>query len=480
MRIARKIAYNVAFSTTAKISNTILALISIGIITRYLGQEGFGNYATVLAFFSFFAALSDLGLCSISTREISRSGADEERIMSNMFTLRVVSALVVFIISPIIVLFFPYTLEVKSGIIIAAAAYVFSCSYQILNGVFQKNLAIDKIAISEFAGKVLQVVMVAMAFKFDLGFKWVISSLLFYMVLSFLLIFWWSRKYIKIHLQFDFAYWKRFLQQSYPVGIAAIITFLYFKMDTILLSVMKSSSDVGAYNAAYKVIENISFFPGMIMGLIFPIMSHSIFTDKKRFKDISDKTFKVFVLLVIPLIVGTLFLADDIIRLIGGIGFTESALVLKIIIFSLAFIFFGNFYNSVLVAGNLQKKLMWVLGIAATFNILANYFYAIPRYSYMGASVVSVITEFIVAGGTFYLSAKILRYIPTIEKFWGMILSGIMMAIALYLSRNLNFFVAGFVGVSVYALFLWIFQTVKTEEITSIISRKGVEEFEAR
>jgi O-antigen/teichoic acid export membrane protein len=78
MAVARKIAYNVAAGTVSKILQTILALVSIGFITRYLGTSGFGNYATVLAFLSFFASIADLGLYSISTREISREGADEE------------------------------------------------------------------------------------------------------------------------------------------------------------------------------------------------------------------------------------------------------------------------------------------------------------------------------------------------------------------------------------------------------------------
>ena len=475
MRVARKIAYNVAVSTVCKVASTVLALVSIGLITRYLGQQGFGNYATVLAFFSFFAALSDLGLYSISTREISRAGADEEKIMGNMFTLRVLSSLVVFVLSPIIVWFFPYPAEVKYGIIIAAASYVFSCAYSILNGVFQKNLAMDKVAISEFLGKVLQVVLVLVAVRMGLGFSWIVSSLLFYMILSFGLVLWWSKKYIKLRPQFDFAYWKKFLYESYPLGIAAVITFLYFKMDTILLSVMRTSSEVGIYNAAYKVIENISFFPGMIMGLIFPIMSHSIFSDRARFDDISNKTFKVFMLIIVPLVVGTLFLSSGIIHLIGGAGFNESSLVLQIIIFSLAFIFFGNFYNSVLIAGNLQKKLMFVLGIAAVFNISANYFYAIPQFSYLGASVVSVITELIVAGATFYLAATELAYIPKIEKAGGILLAAVAMAASLYFLRGHNFFLSGFLSVAVYVFFLWLFKAVKTEEITSIVSRKESE-----
>ena len=84
--VAKKIAYNVVFSAVAKVLSTILALVGIGFITRYLGKEGFGDYATVLAFFSFFGAIADLGLYSISVREISREGADEKKIMGNVFT----------------------------------------------------------------------------------------------------------------------------------------------------------------------------------------------------------------------------------------------------------------------------------------------------------------------------------------------------------------------------------------------------------
>lgn len=477
MRVARKIAYNVAVSSVSKILSTVLALVSIGFITRYLGKEGFGNYATVLAFFAFFSALTDLGLYSISTREISREGADQEKIMGNIFTLRILSSLVVVIVSPVIVYFFPYPEEVKYGIIIAAAAYLFSSGYQVLNGIFQKNLAIDKIAISELAGKILQVAIVIAAVKYKLGFNWIISSLLFYMIFTFSLIILWSGKYVKIRPQFDFDYWKKFLRESYPIGAVAIITFVYFKLDTIILSVMKSSSDVGIYNVAYKVIENITFFPGMLMGLIFPIMAQNIFTNRKRFEEISNKTFKIFILIVVPLIVGTLFLSEGVINLIGGAGFTESAQVLRFLVFALAFIFFGNFFNSVLVSGNLQKKLMMVLSIAAVFNVSFNYLF-IPRFSYFGAAFVAVATEFIVVAVTFFLSVKKLNYVPRVNHLLGILAAGGAMAMTLYFVKDLNFFVAGTISVLVYAFFLWAFKAVKTSEITSIISKKGVEEYE--
>lgn len=470
MVIARKIAYNVLVSSISKILSTILALVAIGLITRYLGKEGFGGYATVLAFLSFFTALADLGLYSTATREISRPNADEGKIIGNIFSLRICVSLLILVFSPLIVFFFPYPLEVKKAIGIVAASFLFSSSYQILNGVFQKNLAMDRVAIAELLGKILQVTLIFLAIKVDLGFLWIVLALLFNMIVNFSVVYFWSKKYIRFSLQFDFAYWKNFLKESYPLGIAAIIGFLYFKIDTILLSVMKNISDVGTYNAAYKVVENITFFPAMIVGLVFPIMSKNIFSDKIQFQNISNKTFKVFWIIVVPLLIGTLFLADGIIYLIGGAGFLESANVLRILVFALVFIFFGNFFNAVLIAGNKQKKLTLILLVVAIFNIICNLIF-IPKFSYLASATISVLTEMIVVAGTFYFVFRELNYLPRVEKFWRILGSGAVMIIFFWLFSEMNFFLLAILSTGIYLVTLWIFKAIETKEITSIFSR---------
>lgn len=477
MAIAKRIAYNVVVSSISKILATILALVSIGFITRYLGKEGFGDYATLLAFLSFFTALADLGLYYISTREISRTGADEEKIIGNIFSLRLVASLFLVIISPIIILFLPYPLIVKQGIFIVALSFLFSSSYQMLNGVFQKNLAMDRVVLAELIGKIVQVVAIVIAIKLRLNLLWIIASLLCYMIVSFCLVFFWSRKYIKFKLRFDFSYWKDFLKESLPMGAVAIISFLYFKMDTIMLSFMKSNADVGIYNAAYKVLENLTFFPAMVVGLVMPILSKNIFLNKEEFKEVANKTFKFFLILVVPLVIGTLFLADGIINVIGGAGFSESADVLRILIFALAFIFFGNFFNIILVVGNLQKKLMLVLILAAAVNISLNYFF-IPKFSFIASAWVSVITEFIVVLFTALVVFVKIKYFPKIEKLGRLLLAGLLMGVFLAVFRNMNFFVLILGSALLYFVLIWLLNVIKTSEILSLISKKGIQEYE--
>jgi O-antigen/teichoic acid export membrane protein len=469
MALARKLAYNVVFNAFAKIASTALALVAIGFITRYLGKDGFGNYATMLAFFSFFNSVADLGLQTVAAREISRTAADEAKIMGNIVALRLITSLLVFILTPLLIFFLPYSPELKVGIVIAAAAFVFSSTSMVLNGIFQKHLVMDRVATIELVGKVIQLGVIVLAVRQDLGFTAVVLSLLAYMSFNALAIFRLSRRYVAFTLRIDWAYWKEFLRHSLPVGIAAVITFAYFKMDTILLSVLRSSAEVGVYNVAYKVIENLTFFPAMVAGLVLPLFSRFIFSERHKFEIVANKTFKVFLIFVVPLVVGGFLLAPQIVTLIGGAGFAESAQALRVLVFALAFIFFGHFFNSILIVGNLQKKLMVALAVAAVLNLGLN-LALIPKYSYLGAAATSVFTEMLVVGCAAFLAFKHVGYRPEIRRVWSILLSGAVMALFLGLFSRLPLAVLVLGSAAVYLASLWLTRAIERDEIMSLVA----------
>ncbi|MCA9365075.1 MAG: flippase [Candidatus Moranbacteria bacterium] len=471
MAIARKIAYNIVISSTTKILSTAIALVSIGLITRHLGKDGFGEYATVLAFFSFFMAISDFGLHTVAAREISRKDANEEKTMGNVFTLRLIISSIFLLLSPIIVMLLPYQNDVKTAIVLIAVAFFFSSNYIVLNGIFQKNIAMDRVAIVEFVGKLIQIAIIIIAVMKGWGMIAIVSSITATMVFNFCAVFFLSRKFLKFSLKIDLPYWKTFLAQSIPMGISTLIVFSYLKMDTIILSFMKTSTEVGLYNAAYKIIDTLVFFPAMVVGLVLPLLSRHIFTNKEKFEEIGNKTIKIFAVCTIPLMIGTLFLAEDIITIIGGPDFVASANALRILILALGAIFFGHFFNYVLLAANLQKRLMIALGCIAVFNITTNLL-VIPTYSYMGAAVTSLITETLVVIVTVVIVIKKIGYTPKIEKFGAMVFSSICMAGVLFLLQKAPFLVAGGASALTYFIALWATKTISKEEIQSIIAKK--------
>ncbi|MDD5083857.1 MAG: flippase [Candidatus Moranbacteria bacterium] len=469
MALAGRIAYNVVFNAVAKVISTALALVAIGFITRYLGKDGFGNYATMLAFFAFFNAIGDLGLQSVTAREISREGAKESHIMSNVLTLRLAISLLILVLTPALAFFLPYSVDLKFAIIVAALAFVFSSVSMTLNGIFQKHLAMDKVATIELGGKLVQLSIIIIAVQKDLGFMTIALALLSYMMFNALAVFFISRNYFSFSFQCDWAYWKGFLKQSIPLGIASVIGFAYFKADTIMLSFLKSSADVGIYNVAYKVIENLIFFPAMVAGLVLPLLSRFIFTERAKFDLIANKTFKVFLVLVVPLVIGVFSLAPQIVGIIGGAGFPESAAILRTLIFSLAFIFFGQFFNTIVVVSNLQGKLMNAFILAAIINISLNLL-LIPRYSYTGAAFTSVLTEMVVVACSFLIVYRHTHYRPTITNLWSIALSGALMGLYLWFFSSLHLALLILGSIAIYLSSLWMTDAIEKEEILQVLA----------
>lgn len=468
--IARKIAYNVIINGISKLISIGIAVFSKGMLERYLGVDGFGEYTTVLIYFALFASVSDLGLHAIMTREISKKGVDESAIVSKIFTLRILISFSTFLILLVGAWFLPYSRDIQLGILLVGITFLFSSSYGLLNGLFQKKLVMDKVALIELGGKIIQAFIIVIAVKFNKGFLFAVSSLLFSMAVNFIFIYLFAGKFVKIKLSWDWQYWRKFLKESLPVGIGAIATFLYFKADAIILGLYHEQEQVGVYGAAYMIIETLVFFPSMVIGLVFPLFSRYIISSKEKFNKTIDITFKFFIIIVTPLVISVQFLANDIVTLIGGEEFYRSAPVLQVLIFALVFIFFGQLFTNILIASSKQKTLMKILISAAILNVSLNIMF-IPEYSYRATAVISVITELFVAIVAFSILFKNSIYRPQIPKSVFIILAGITMFSIYYFSK-LFLPITVILAVLSYFLILFIFKVISKSEIQQLLLRK--------
>ena len=472
MALARKIAYNVVFNSALKVTSTVfIALLSIRLITGYLGQEGFGEYATVLAFFAFFGAIGDLGLANITAREIAKPSVDEAEFFGKVAGLRVTASLIIIALAPLLLFWFHYAPHVKGGIVIITLALLFAQFSTLLNGVFQKRLAMDRIAMVEFTGKIIQFLLIYLSVRFDLGFLAVVSAVLFTMLFNATVALYLSRSFVKFRFSWDIPFWKRFMHDAWPLGLTAIITFAYFKLDTIILSLLQPASHVGIYNVAYKIMENLIFFPAMLVGLILPLLSRAHHVDPSQFREIAEKTAKVFIAIVLPIVIGTLFLAPEIVAVVSGGGFEISADVLRILIFSLAGIFFGHYFNMLILVGNAQKKLLKALAIVAIINVSLNVI-LIREFSYFGAAISSAVTEALVVILSGVIVYRSLGFFPRPDRLSRILLSAAAMAVVLYLARPLPFIVTLGLAAASYAALLWATRAVTSREIMSVFSNK--------
>lgn len=466
----KKIAYNSFISSGARIIGLALSLIIIGFITRYLGKEGFGYYSIILAFLYFFTVLADLGLYSICLRDISRNNANKKKIVNNSFTLRFFAGLIIFSFAPIIVYFLPYTSEVKLGVLIGSLGYWMMSNCQVLMGVFQKYLRMDKVAIAEIAGRLFQLTLILFFIWQELGFLFIVSAFVISSLLNFILILIFVRKYIEIAFEFDFVFWRALLKESLPLALAVIFTVIYFKLDTIMLSLMKPPADVGIYNLSYKFLESLLFFPAMFIGLVMPLLSKYAISLKDKFKKVAQESLDVLLLFIVPLIVGIFFLSEKIVVLIAGDDFILSAGVLNMLIIAGGIIFLGVLFSNMLISLKEQSKLIYIYGIGAAVNLVANFIF-IPKYSYYGAAGTTILTEFIVTVLMMIFIYKAIKNLPSFKSIFKYILAGLIMIIPLHYFKNINLFVIIILSSLVYFGFLRLIKGMPFEIIKNLIKR---------
>jgi len=484
MSLAARIAHNSIISAVSRVISLALALVTVGLITRYLGTSGFGNYTTILAFYFLITSVSDFGINQILTREISRPKSKERKIVANVLGLRVVSVLSIAAVGCLGVFFLPYTGEIKKGIWLMFVALIFSSLSQTLNSVFQKRLVMNRLAWRELISRFIQLGVTFLAVRYD----WGIFGILIAMVASFLFVLaasWQlAAQYIPLRFSFDKKYWKFFLKESAPLGIAAFVNFLYFKADAILLSLFQSSHDVGIYGAAYKVLESLIYFPYMFMGLIMPIFSYNIFHRPVHFLQVASRTIKAIWLVTIPLVIYLFFLSEETIRIIAGTEFSEAAAVLRILAFALGAIFLAHFFNSVLIVVNRQKLLLFILAGTAGLSVALNVIF-IPYFSYMAAAVISTVSEILVTLIAYSLSRKWgigwgKGWTPL--PFKSFLMSALGMGLALYCLNLFSYplwlglFVKGSIGAIVYLALLFGTKGLTFSELQQVFMVKRNEQ----
>ncbi|MBI3626597.1 flippase [Candidatus Uhrbacteria bacterium] len=440
MSLTRKIARNTLSQVIGKIVGTVLGLLCIGLMTRYLGQVGFGQYTTVMTFLQFFGILVDFGLTMITAQMIAPlDGAEEEKVLANLFTLRLVSAVIFLGLAPVIVLLMPYESAIKTGVAVAAASYLFIALNQVLMGLFQKKLDMNRTAAAEIFNRVLLLGLTWLVVAENWGLNGILGAVVISNAVQFGLLYVFSVKHTRLHFRYDPKIWQEIFHLSWPIAVSIGLNLIYLKSDTLILSLIKSQAEVGIYGATYKVIDVLVSMPILFAGLVLPVLSrHWARGDREHYTRVFQKSFDALVLVALPLVVGTWFVSREVMVLIAGQDFAASGPVLNILIIAAGIIFIGAMFGHAIVSLNKQKQTIWAYGASAVLS-LAGYLIFIPIYSYFGAAWMTVFSESFVTLSLIYVFYKTTKFFPATKTALRGAGATLIMAGGLWwLTRELN------------------------------------------
>lgn len=456
MTLNKKLALNSAIQIIGKFFMVAVGFVSIRLLTTYLGVEGFGAYTIITSYLIIASVLAEFGFNTLLSTEIA--GKDEKevsRIVNNLFTFRLVMAVsVIGILASTTVWLIPvYSTEIKWMVALGSIGTIGSSLSQVLIGVFQTKLRTDKITIADFLSRItLMVGVLMLALWGTVNLFWVMVWYSLAGVMQAVFMIYSTYKYYPIRLSIDGKYWKQIFKKALPLFIIVAFNLIYYRIDTIMLSIMKDQTAVGLYGASYKILEILISVPGMFMGLLLPLFAKYYIQDRKRFQQIFQQAFNILVSIAIPLAVGGILLSDNILGLIAGQEFLPATNTLQVLFIGIGFIFLGNLMGHILISAELQRKSMYIAIIGAFFNVALNLF-LIPRYSYLGAATATAITEGLVLISYIYLVRKHIQWFPRIQFIHlYAIIATIIMGVVLYLIRDWNILIQSLIAAGVFGI----------------------------
>lgn len=381
-----KIGVNTSIQILGKAISIILGFISVGLLTRYLGQEGFGNFTLVFVYLSFFGVLANFGLQLTMVRDLAKKDKLPKEIYGTFFWLKIFLVVFATILAIILLVFFPYSRFLKIGIIIASIGVAMGILNTYGTVIFQADLRLDLVALLDVLVKIVTVGCIILFVWLGLGFYSILNTILIGNLAGAVLIIFLLKKFIPFNLKFSFNLVKKIIRKSIPIGFTSLFALAYFKIDTLLISIIRGAVEVGIYGLAYKVIENLLVLWAFYMATVYPLLSSLLSKRKTREAwSLWRKSLLVALASSVTIIIIGFTFAPFVIRVLGGKEFEASVIVLRILLFSLPLFFVNNlFYHSFLLKEKIKFPLV-AIGSSAIINLILNLIF-IPRFGYIAAA----------------------------------------------------------------------------------------------
>ena len=467
MNTIQRIAKNTGVLLASQIASYIIGFFFIMYTARYLGAAGFGILSFALAFAGIFGVFSDLGLQQLTIREVARDKSLASKYLGNIAVMKIILVAITFGLIALTINLLGYPEQTIKVVYLVALSIIFGAFTSMFNSVFQAYEKMEYVSVGQILSSALM--LSGALFAISQGFSVVGFASIYFLVsavvlgYSFVVCIW---KFALPKLEIDRGFWKPTIGEALPFGLSGIFITIYYWIDSVMLSLMQGDEVVGWYNAAYRLVMVLLFIPSILNIAIFPAMSQFYVTSKDSLRFAYEKYFKYMAVAGVPIGVGTTLLADRIILLIFGAEYVHSIIALQILVWSSVFIFLSGAFGRLFESLNMQIMVTKVTGTCAALNVILNLL-LIPRYSYVGASIATVMTEFAALILVFIWSLRIGYAIPN-KKLLDVskiaIASIIMGAFIIYFN-NLNLLILVLLSALLYFIFLYIFKGIEKEDI---------------
>lgn len=462
----RTIFANMSWLATSQIITSILAFFWTIFTARYLGVNDYGILGFVVSLSAMFAIISDLGQSTHIVRSVSVDYSKARDYLGNAIPFKsLLSVVYILVILFVLLITDSSEITILIGLLFAFESVIKNfCS--LFYGVFQAHEKGSYQAIANTILNVLTFVFIILAIYLDAGLWGITWAYIFANVACIVYTVYILCKHFEVpKIQFDFGFWKQLAIFGFPFALTTIFYTIYYSIDIFMLNQLIGDFATGIYNATYKLINVLTLFYSIYTAVFFPVMSKLYAKEKSMLKTTLSKSIKYLSLITVPIAIWVMIYSPDIIQFIYGNQYAQASIVLNVLIWTVVFLFINGAASNSLNASHKEYSVTKIYVIAAVFNVILNLI-LIPRYSYIGASVATVLSEILIFVLEIYALHK-LNLSPNkglILDTLKIVVASIVMGSALYFA-HLSMWVTIPVAIIVYLVVGFVIKMFDNDDI---------------
>jgi O-antigen/teichoic acid export membrane protein len=219
----------------------------------------------------------------------------------------------------------------------------------------------------------------------------------------------------------DRVYWRRFLRASLVLGVGLAISQVYFRIDALLLALLRPSREVGLYGASYKFVELTEVVLGAVIVSLVPALTSMAAQRDPRFVAVSRRALEMLAAITAPIALVLLLAPRELLGMTAGSKYESAANALQILaVYPILAGATGLFWRMLIAAhheGLLLGSALSILIVNVALNLIL-----IPPYGYRAAAATSIASEAVLLASSFwfvrsrfgfiYPTRSVLRVLP--------------------------------------------------------------------
>ena len=402
----KKYFFNTGWIVSARMVAYVVSFLTMAIVARYLGPENFGKLSYAQTFVSLFSVFASLGIDQILLRDLVAQPEKEYELLGTAFIAKLAFGgltLAVTIISSLII---NDDLILTWLIGIIALAFVIQ-PFGVISQVFTAQVKSKYLAYATIVIAFLIPLCKLLVVYFNNGilfFAGVITLEALIYVLVYIYVYHYYFKRTLWQWQFSYQRLLRLLRDAWPLVLATFSSYIYARIDQVMVQHYIDSTAVGFYDIAVRLTDLLGFAPGVIVGSLFPAIVSARARDAAEYK----KRFTALIWLMILLTTisaGIMFLiAPLIVSLMFGPAFTPAVALVRIYAWSMTGSLGIVLMQQYFIAEHRSQLFLLFSVTGAIVNIGLNTWF-IPYFGMTGAAYATLITLTTMLG-LFFITRK--------------------------------------------------------------------------